>query len=193
MDPLELYKRAWTVVSRDLVAWFAIVLAWFCSFFLCGLGVIFTVNLTREARAAVEEGRGPSLGGLFSTANLGADLLTLLILYLPSWLIGAGSGGLLSIVITLALQLVVPLVAEGRYEPMDAAKLSAKHVMAHWQHHLLFLVAAFVVFLLGTSFVVTLPVAVAVNAVAQWLLLADRKGEVDVMAQEAGIRQLGGA
>lgn len=193
MEPLELYKRAWSVVSRDLVSWFVLAFAWFCSLLLCGLGVIFTVNLTREARAAVEEGRGPSLGGLFSTANLSTDILALLIFILPFWVLGASTGGLVSLAVGLAFQLLFPIVADGRYAPLDAAKLSAKHAMAHWQHHLIFLAIGYAVGVVGGIFFFTIPVALAVREVAQWLLLADRKGEVDAMAQEAGIRQLGGA
>jgi hypothetical protein len=193
MEPLELYKRAWSVVSRDLVSWFVLAFAWFCSLLLCGLGVIFTVNLTREARAAVEEGRGPSLGGLFSTANLGTDILALLIFILPFWVLGASTGGLVSLLVGLAFQLLFPIVADGRYAPIDAAKLSVKHAMAHWQHHLIFLAIGYAVGVVGGIFFVTIPAAVALREVAQWLLLADRKGEIDALAQEAGIRQLGGA
>ncbi len=190
LSPVDVHKQAWTVVSRDIFSWFLFFGVFFFAFlFTCGVGTVLIVNVLREARAAVEEERGPRIGGLFQMDRIGADCVAVLLYIVPFWL-GGASGGLLSAAIGIALVLFFPLVVEGRHDPIDCAKLSLRHVMKYPGEHILFFFVSWILGSVGSMFIITIPIVFAMREVAQWLWYKRFRDELIGMAEADGLRRI---
>lgn len=192
MEPLDYYKKAWDVVAKDLVGWFIFNLVWVFTIPICGLGLLLMANVTRESKAAIAEGRAPSIGALFSFSTIGRDIVAIIIFAVAMSLGSGVSFGLLSIVFLLLFQFLFPILADDRYEPVDCAKLSAKFFLADWQKPTIFGAIGLGVSIAGSMFFITSPLAMAIREVATRLYYEDNRGAVDAIAASEGIQRLGG-
>lgn len=189
MSITDYYSKAWAEVSKNLVAWVVLYTAFIAvTVFTCGLGAILLPNVFREVRDALAEGRAPGMGGLFRTDRLGNDVFNLVILY-GAMAVGSMLAGLGAPVAGVLLQMVTPLAADDRYAPLDNAKISFKHVLAHLGDHVVFFLIANVLIWVSAALCgLPLLVAMPVIGVAQWLWYNDVRAELDGIAESEGVR-----
>jgi hypothetical protein len=192
-DMLEYYRRGWAEVSKNLVGWVVLYIAFMAVTMLtCGLGGILYPNLVREARAVVRDGSSPQIGRLFDTSRLANDLINYLIYY-GGMMAGSAAGGVGGIIAAVLLQFQMPMAAEDRYAPIDNAKLSLQHVTEHPADHLVFILVSYALTLPALMLcMLPLPIIGPVVLVAHWLWYEDVRGELDEYAQSKEIKLLGG-
>ena len=192
MDVIDIYKRAWTEVQKNLVGWVVIYTVFLLVVLgTCGLGAILMPNLTREIRDCLREDRGPSMGALFDTRRISNDLINYLI-YFGGMTLGGAVGGIGGTIAAVFLQFQMPLAAQDRYAPLDNARLSAKHVMAHAADHIVFfLMASAMGFIAVFTCLLAMPLIGPLIGVAHWLWFEEARFELDALALELGIRQIG--
>lgn len=192
MDVLALYKRGWAEVQKHLVAWMVLYTVFLLvTLGTCGLGAVLWPNLMREIRDALAEDRAPGLSTLFRTDRLTNDLINYLV-YFGAMTVGGAMGGIGGSVAALFLQMLMPLAAEDRYAPLDNARISAKHVMAHLGDHVVFLAVGTGVGMLAVvTCLLALPLVGPVMGVAHWLWYQEARFELDALALDLGIRQIG--
>lgn len=191
MAPLDYYKKAWEQVQAHLIAWVVLYTVFLVlSIGTCGLAGLLTPNLMREVRDSLRQGRGPSIGALFDMRHLSEDLVNYLI-WFGAISLGGMAGGIGGTVAAVALQFQMPLAADGRYAPMDNAKLSLKHVGVHMGAHIVFFGIAMLISMVAVMLcLLPLPLIAPVMNVAQWLWFEDSRAELDGMASQAGIKLL---
>jgi uncharacterized membrane protein len=91
---------------------------------------------------------------------------------------------------TAVLQLLPGLAADDRYDPMDNAKLAVKHAMNHPTEHLVFLVVSWAGgFVAISTFFFLFPLVIPAISIAQWRWYAAVRGELDALAEQAGMRR----
>ncbi len=193
MDVTEYYKRGWAEVQQELAGWlvfYGVFIA--ITMFTCGLGGLLMPNVMREIRDTHREQRAPDIGRLFVMDHLVDDIVNWLI-YFGAISIGGAAGGIGGTLAAVALQFQMPLAAEGRYQPIDNAKLSLKHVGQHVGDHVMFMVIASVLGIVSVFFCL-LPLIIIgpVIGKAHWLWYEDARAELDGFAADMGIKQLGG-
>ena len=188
MDVWSFYKQARDEVSREPVA-HAVVAGVFVALNVLsgGLGVLLLPNYLRELRAAEAEQRLPDTARLFDTSRLNSDVTNGLI-YLAAVLLGSWACGVGASAAALLLGLQMPLAATDRYEPLDNAKLSARHALDHLQDHVRFFgVAVLLVtaslLLCGLPLLVVLPVL----SLAQNHFFDAVQSDLDALAEREGI------
>lgn len=188
MDVLPLYKQARDEVLREPGA-HAVVAGVFLALNVVtgGLGILLMPNYLRELRAARNEDRLPDTARLFDTAKLNSDITNGLV-YLGAILLGSWACGLGASAAAVLLGLQMPMAAEDRYEPLDNAKLSAKHALEHLPvHGRFFLIATLMVFgsllLCGLPLLLVLPIL----SVAQNLFHDAVRAQIEAVANREGI------
>lgn len=188
---MDLFRRAWAELRPHLLGWFLFYTAFtLLALGTCGLAGLLLPNSLRELRDARREARGPRISRLFDLSHLQNDLLNYLVFY-GAVLVGGAAAGFGSSLAALALQQQMPLAAEDRYAPLDNARLSFKHVLAHPAQHLGYLLisTALVLGSMALCFL-PLPLVAPVIGMAHWMLYEEAAGELDEMARQAGIRPL---
>ncbi len=153
-----------------------------------GLGVLLHPNNLRELRAARAEQRLPDAARLFDASRLNSDVANGL-LYLGAVVLGSWACGVGSSAAAVLLGLHMPLAAADRYDPLDNAKLSARHALDHLQVHVRFFGAAVLLvtaslLLCGLPLLVVLPVL----SLAQIDFFDAVCTDLDALAEREGIR-----
>lgn len=183
------YSRAWVELQKNPMAW-VVFYAVFSgvAVMTCGLGFLLMPNVLREVRDSLAGDRAPELGAMFRTDRLGNDVFNMGILWVA---ISAGSliAGIGGTVAAFALQMLSPLAADDRYAPLDNAKISLQHVLAHaGDHFVFFLIAGALVSASSMLCLLPLLVAMPLIGVAHWLWYQQVRGELDDIAAKEGIR-----
>ncbi len=192
MNATDYYSKAWGELSKNLVSWVIFYLVFMVvAGFTCGLGIVLMPNVMREVRDCVATGRGPEIGALFKFDRISNDAVNAILFYaaifVGSWVIIG------SLVAAVLLQLLFPLAADDRYAPMDNAKLSVKHVLAHLGDHIVFfLIGAAIVTISSLLCYVPVLVAAPLVGIAQWLWYQDLRAELDQIASAEGVRMING-
>lgn len=193
MQPLDYYKKAWAEIQPDLVGWIVFYTVFIgLSIVTCGLAGVLLPNVMRQLRDSHREGRGPDLAGLFDMRRAVDDLVNYL-LWFGAITVGSAAGGIGGTIAAIALQMQMPLAADGRYAPIDNARISLKHVGAHMGDHVVFMLIATGISMVAVMLcLLPLPIIAPVLGMATWLWYEDVQAELDTLAAQGGIKQLSG-
>ncbi len=191
MSAVDLFRRAWAELRPHLLGWILFYTAFtVLALGTCGLAGLLLPNTLRELRDARREARGPRISRLFDLSHLQNDLLNYLVFY-GAVLVGGAAAGIGSSLAALALQQQMPLAAEDRFAPLDNARLSLQHVLAHPAQHLGYLLISTALVLASMALCfLPLPLVAPLIGMAHWLLYEESVGELDELARQAGIRPL---
>lgn len=193
MTAIDYYQRGFNEVSKNFVGWILFYLVFGAvAVFTCGLGGVFSANVLREVRDALSAGRAPDINAIFRTDNINSDIVNYLI-FMGAVMLGGMVGGIGGTIAAVILQMQMPLAAENRYQPLDNAKLSFRHVTAHVADHIVFFLVGGVLMAIAAMMcflpmILVLPVSQA----ALWLWYQDSRDEIDGFANGEGIRQIEG-
>ena len=180
-------------VQKNLVGWIVFYIVFIgVTILTCGLGGLLMPNAMREIRDCYRDDRGPEIGALFRMDRITNDLINYLV-YFGAMTLGGAAGGIGGTVAMVLLQFQMPLAAEDRYQPLDNAKLSLKHVSAHAGDHVVFVIISTGLGMLSAAFcLLPLPVVAPVIAMAHWLWYEDVREEIDGIAVDAGVKAIEG-
>lgn len=192
MNVLDYFKRGWAEVQENLVGWIVLYTVFVAiALATCGLGGLLMPNVMREIRDVHEQRRPPELGALFRMDRISNDIINYLV-YFGAMTLGGAAGGIGGTIAAVALQFQMPLAAEDRYQPLDNAKLSVKHVMEHLGDHVVFMLASTALGMLAAlTCLLALPLVGPVIGMAHWLWYLDNREELDRIASQSGIRLIG--
>ena len=186
MQVLETYKRAWRLFMRHPLAWIlTAAVPLLLGMATCCLGLVLCVNLMREAAAAIDEERAPTLNTLFSFDNIAEDALTLIIVG-GTGLILSSFGGIGGLFAGIPMIWMLCLAVDGRYPPLEAAQISVFHGLSDLGRVVPF--GLFTALLGYAPLCLFLPVfiVVPVAAIAHWLLYTELRDDIEAIAEQRG-------
>ena len=172
---------AWNKISDHLVAWIVVMLVFTFLVCLCGLGLLFTVNVTRLMKDCVENDTAPSVGGLFDFEHIGLDIVWLVLM-----LIAGVAGSMVpligSIAVTCLTFYTINLVAEGT-DVMQAFKASFSVSTTDFVPILIFVIVQMIALTFAASLCVV-PVFVVgpIFLAAQWMMFMDKREALQAVA-----------
>lgn len=191
MTAVDYYQRGFNEVSKNIVGWAAFFFVFMLVVgFSMGLGGVFSANVMREVRRSLDEGRAPDVNAIFRMDNINNDVVNWFI-FVGAVMLGGLVGGLGGTVAAVVLQMHMPLAAKNRYQPMDNAKLSWRHVSTHVADHIVFFLVGVALTAVAAMFCfLPLLLVAPVSQAALMLWFKDSEGEIDGFAAGDGLKPI---
>lgn len=183
---MEPYKNAWEIVKLNIGAWVILGLVYLVVASV-GVGIFLMPNLMRATRNALEKNQAPEMGELFNFDHIAEDFMAMLF-YSVAIFVGSLACGVGAYVAAVLFIWVPMLAAEGRFEPMDAMKVSMAHAKTMIAPIAIFLIIGSLINSVGATLcVVPMLVTLPMFFIAMWKFYRENEAAIFQAANEAGI------